>query len=86
MYQRENVLVKPHAELFGIKVACSLSAVQHGRVPVHVRNLKSTPATLYRNQKLAKVLIIDSQQVRGQQDLTLVEAGGGVVEVRVVHV
>lgn len=51
-----------------------------------VRNLKSNPVTLYRNQKLAEVLIIDSQQVRGEQDLTLVETGGGVVEVRVVHV
>lgn len=53
---------------------------------MRIQNLKSTPVTLYRNQKLAKVLIIESQQVRGQQDLTLVETGGGVIEVRVVHV
>ncbi|KAL1276908.1 hypothetical protein QQF64_023581 [Cirrhinus molitorella] len=86
MYQQEDVLVEPHAELSGIEVARSISVVQCGRVPVRVRNLRSIPVTLYRNQKLAEMLIIDSQQVRGQWDLALVEREGGVVEVRVVQV
>lgn len=30
MHQREYVLVEPHAEMSGIEVARSLSAVQHG--------------------------------------------------------
>ncbi|KAL7862811.1 hypothetical protein SRHO_G00117950 [Serrasalmus rhombeus] len=85
-YQGSCVLVESYGESQNVEVARSLTTVHRGRIPVRVRNLNPYPVSMYRHQKLARVSMIDPQQVREQEDVVLTEVGSGVVEVGIVQV
>ncbi|KAL7837443.1 hypothetical protein SRHO_G00271540 [Serrasalmus rhombeus] len=85
-YQGSCVLVESYGESQNVEVARSLTTVHRGHIPVKVRNLMPYPVSMYRHQKLARVSMIDPQQVREQEDVVLTEVGSGVVEVGIVQV
>ncbi|KAL7862813.1 hypothetical protein SRHO_G00117970 [Serrasalmus rhombeus] len=84
-YQGSCVLVESYGESQNVEVARSLTTVHRGHIPVRVRNLNPYPVSMYRHQKLARVSMIDPQQVREQEDVVLTEVGSGVVEVGIVQ-
>ena len=80
----EMVLVEPYGDL-DVEVGRVLTTIQRGRVPVRVRNLHPHPVTLYKWKKLATITTIDSQHIVENQDVAIVEASPGVIEVNVVQ-
>ncbi|RVE56965.1 hypothetical protein OJAV_G00211450, partial [Oryzias javanicus] len=81
-----SAMVEPLNEGGNVEIARTLVTVDHGRLPMRVRNLNPFPVVMSRFQKLANVCSVNPEDIRGCKEVSLCEVSPGVVEVAVIDV